>query len=262
MSTQPRPFYRAYPAMVQRTGPRQLSGRLVPYDTVADVLDELPDGRLDIYQEGFRRGAFAPQANGGKGIVNKISLVHQHDSGGRQGLGFLGPFTSLREEPDGLYGDVTVMPSLEDNVQALIESGIDELSIEFRLPKQDHTVEVDGVRWRVRAHLDQVALEPKGAYSQARVLQYRAEMDEQRRAEAEAEAQRQAEEAERQRLEQEQAEKDAEAKRIADAMLEEAEERRSRREQFERLAAKFSDVAAKQQELVREYGVTQPGSRS
>jgi hypothetical protein len=254
MSNSSQSFYRAFSTQIEArqdevTGQHFLSGRLVPYDEAADVLDELPGGKLDLYREGFRRGAFAPQANAGKGIVNKINLVHRH---GPSGLGYLGVFTGLRDESDGLHGDVRIMPTIAPNVEALLESGVDELSVEFRLPRADHTVEVDGVRWRVRAHLDQVALEPKAAYSQARVLAYRGEVEDQERAQAEAQAR---EDAERQASEQSETEKREALERAAV----EAAEAEERRREWDAMASRADVEAEKQKALVREYGVTQPG---
>lgn len=234
-------YLRAFPTMLQRTGARQLTGRLVPYNEATDVLDELPGGEMDIYREGFRPGAFAPQANTrAKGVLNKIGLVHRHDGG----LGYLGPFVALREQPDGLWGDVDVLRSRADDVEDLIAAGVDELSVEFRLPRANHTVEEGGVRWRTRAHLDNVALEPKGAYSGARVAAFRAEVDELAKEQAEA-AQAAAAEAA--------AAEAARARQAAD--IDAAVERRRR---FEEMTARYDRERARQDELVRSYGVTVP----
>lgn len=241
-------FFRAFPATIQQRGPRQLTGRLVPYNLPADVLDELPTGKVDIYREGFRRGAFDGQLQTGtrnKGVFTKIGLIHRHDGG----LGYLGPFTRLREEADGLWGDVNVLPTKADDVGALLEDGIDELSIEFRLrPGADSTiVDEQGVRWRTRVHLDQVALEPKGAYSTAQVLQYRAaqdEMQEQEQAEEEAERQRLADEAEK-----------------AEAALAVRDAERERKRLADEMAQRLEAEVAKQEQLVKEYGLTLPPPR-
>jgi HK97 family phage prohead protease len=247
MSNTTGPFRRAFPALVERTGPRELSGRLVPYNESADVVDFV-DGVPELYREGFRPGVFGRQSAGAKGIIAKIGLVHRHDGG----LGYLGPFVALREAPDGLYGAVRILPTLAENVGALLDEGIDELSVEFRLAGSENTVLEDGVRWRTRAHLDQVALEPMGAYSSARVLSYRAAADEQQQEQA-AEQQRQAaEDAERVAAE-EAARLAAEAEAAADA--EAAERRRAWNELSERLPAEQE----RQKQLVREYGVTKPG---
>lgn len=226
-------FLRAFPSSIERTGPRQLTGRLVPYNVVTDVADPVGDGKFDFYREGFRPGAFAGQANiREKGVLNKISLIHRHDGG----LGFLGPFTALREQSDGLYGDVVVLRSKANDVEDLLDAGVDELSVEFRLRAGNHTdVDGDGTRWRTRAHLDQVALEAKGAYPQAQVLQYRDEVDEaERDAAAAAEAERQAAEAE-----------------LADA--------RQRRARWEALTGRLDGDLERQAQLVADYGITQPG---
>lgn len=238
-------FIRAYPAELQRIDQHQLTGRLVPYDVVADVLDELPDGQIDVYQEGFRRGAFEPQV-ALRSKLSKISLVHTHEGG----LGYLGPFVALREQPDGLYGDVRVLRSRADDVEDLLEAGVNELSVEFRLPRTGHTeVDASGVRWRTRAHLDRVALEPKGAYTSAQVIAYRTEVDEERRAEAEAAA---AADAERQARE-------AEAAQVAAALVAEADAALERRQRWEELTGRLDGERAKQEQLVRDYGITQPG---
>lgn len=239
---------RAFPSDIVRTGQRQLTGRLVPYNEIADVMDILADGRYDIYREGFKPGAFAPQAGiKGKGIVEKIGLVHRHEGG----LGYLGPFTALREEPDGLWGDALILPTKAEDVGALLQAGVDELSIEFRSVAQDHTmVDDSGVRWRVRAHLDQVALEPKGAYRSAQVLQFRAEMDREKAEKAEEAAKRaEAEAAEAEEWRQAQAaaeEARARAEKEAEAAIE-------RRRRFEEMAERFDDVARKQDELTKKY---------
>jgi HK97 family phage prohead protease len=175
--TQPQVFIRAFPAALEQSGPHRLSGRFVPFDVATLVLDELPDGGVDIYPEGFRRGAFAPQVSSPEpAVVRRIGLVHTHDGG----LGYLGPVIALRDEPDGLWGDVAVLRSKASDVEDLLAAGVKELSVEFRLPRlgQGTVIDGDGVRWRTRAHLDQIALEAKGAYTGARVASFRAELDE------------------------------------------------------------------------------------
>jgi HK97 family phage prohead protease len=236
-------FLRAFPSHIEQSGPRQLTGRLVPYDMITDVLDQLPNGEMDIYREGFRPGAFGPQAKvREKGAISKIGLVHRHEGG----LGYLGPFTALREAPDGLYGDVAVLRSKAGDVEDLLAAGVEELSVEFRLPRTNHTtVDGAGVRWRTRAHLDQVALEPKGAYRTAQVLAYRAEIDEAL-----------AEKAEQAKLAEAEALLAAEKARQAEAEAEAALERRRR---WNELTGRLSDEEERQRQLVRDYGLTRPG---
>jgi len=239
----PRVFMRAFPAQLEQTDDQTLTGRLVPYGVVADVLDEV-EGRYDIYREGFQRGAFDGQVLTGarnKGVLTKIGLIHRHDGG----LGYLGPFTALRERDDGLWGDVTILPTKAPDVAALLRAGVDELSIEFRLRKEPNTMVDDhGVRWRTSVHLDQVALEPKGAYRGAQVLAMRAEQDELDRQRAEEAA---AAEAERQTAD---AERD-EAEAAAAAAVE-------RKRAWDEMQARLADDEAKQRQYVTDYGLTKP----
>jgi HK97 family phage prohead protease len=235
-------FLRAFTTDVERTGPRTLSGRLVPYNVVADVADQLPDGGHDVYREGFRPGAFAPQANAkDSSMAARIGFVHRHDGG----LGFLGPFQSLTEKPDGLYGEATILRSRASDVEDLLGNGTRELSVEFRVPRAGGTeVDDEGVRWRTRAHLDQVALEPRGAYRQAEVLNFRAEAEERQREQAGVD-------------EEEAALRAALAEEAAAAELE-ASAALARRARFEELAGRYDDVARRQQELLDRYGFVPP----
>lgn len=242
-------FWRAVPTQLELGAPRpdgrrQLIGRLMPYDTVADVLDMKADGTPDIYREGFRRGAFDGQLRTGKGAFTRIGLIHRHEGG----LGYLGPFTNLREHDDGLWGDATILPTKVDDVMTLLAEGVDELSIEFRLRAEPNTsIDDDGVRWRTKVHLDQVALEPKGAYSTAQVMAVREEADELDREQAERAAAAKADE-----------EQQAEAAIAAEREAAEAIERRRR---WEELTGRIDSDVAKQRELIERYGVTVIGDR-
>jgi HK97 family phage prohead protease len=230
-----------FPTEMKAEG-RLLTGRLVPYNVVANVADELPDGRLDIYKEGFRPGAFGPQVNTReKGVFTKIKLRHCHDD---SGLGFLGPFVSLREQADGLWGDVAVLKSKAGDVQDLLDAGVNELSIEFAVSKRAESTAVDdvGVRWRTMAHLMGVALEAKGAYSEAQVMAFRSERDA-----------AEVEDAERRTVEQAEAE---EADRLA---KEAAAEQADRRARFDAVCARLDGDMETQRRYVREFGIVQPG---
>jgi HK97 family phage prohead protease len=242
--------FRAFPTTLERRGQHELSGRLVPYGEVADVLDVV-DGKPEIYREGFRRGAFADHLAlmaTNKGVRNRIHLVHRHEGG----LGQIGQFKAIRDEPDGLWGDAVLLPTKADDVEMLLDMGVDELSIEFRLTGAANTVTEDGVRWRTRAHLEQVALEPKGAYSNARVMAYRAEIDDEQRAAAEAAAAAAAAEAKV---------KADEELLTAQALVAEAQaaEAAERKRQWDLLTGRLDADMAKQRELVKAYGLTQPG---
>lgn len=163
----------AAPAVMVRSFPTdlefsegQLFGRLVPFDVAARVADPRPDGTWEQYNEGFRRGAFAGQTGT---AVAGVDLRHKH---GDQGLGYLGPATSLEEHTDGLHGEFRVISTRRSDVADLIANGVTGMSIEFRA-RRGGTIERDGVRWRTSVHLDAVALEHRGAYADAGVIIYR-----------------------------------------------------------------------------------------
>lgn len=252
-------FMRAVPAgpIEQKPlsdGRRMLTGRLVPYDVIADVADPKPSGGFDIYQEGFHRGAFDGQVINGannKGVLSRIGLIHRHEGG----LGYLGPFVGLREADDGLYGDIMVLPTKANDVAALLEAGVNELSIEFRLRHGDNTfIDAHGVRWRTKAHLDQVALEPKGAYSGAQVLALRAEQDELEKQKREAEAAEVEKDQEREAAEAAAAEVRENAEKEAAAALE-------RRRAFQEMADKLEAARDKQKQYEKDYyGYAKPRS--
>jgi hypothetical protein len=215
---------RTFPADLEMSE-GQLFGRLVPYNVATKVLDRLPNGRIEIYDEGFRPGVFARQAASTEpGVVRRIELVHTHQGG----LGFLGPATGLEERSDGTYGFFQVLRSKRSDVEDLMAAGIGDLSVEFRERPGSDQVE-DGVTWRTDARLDRVALEAMGAYQGAEVLSFRdldemieehAADEERKRAEAEATAAAEAE-AERERVEREAAEAATEARRRELAELDE-----------------------------------------
>lgn len=153
---------------------RVLSARFVPYGKVANVVDVLDDGTIDRYREGFTRGVFGKQAaTKERGNLARIQMRHLHDRSA--GVGYLGHVIGLHEEDDGLYGEVSVIPSRADDVDSMLRNGVDGMSIEFQELRNGTTVDRDGVRWRNRAALWAVSLEPVGAFAGARVLSYRAD---------------------------------------------------------------------------------------
>jgi HK97 family phage prohead protease len=185
MSATPAPILvRAFTTDLQMTGPRTLTAQFVPWNLPTEVADRSETGKLDIYVEGFRRGAFDGQATSSEpAVLRRVGFKHAHVGG----LGFLGHLTALRNTDDGLEGDVSILRSKADDVADLLDSGIDGVSMEFQVLRGGEQRE-DGVRWRTRAHLHAVALEAQQAYAGARVLAFREEIDEQLATEAEAQA--------------------------------------------------------------------------
>lgn len=150
----------------------RLTGRLVPYDSPAWVHDTLPDGRPDIYREGFRKGAFERLLRDPKGNAGRLEFKHRHDGG----LGYLGPGVEIEERDDGMYGTFQILRSMREDVADLLAAGHRGLSIEFR-ELAGGTVEEDDVRWRTDVVLSGTALEWRGAYSEAEVMAYRSEIE-------------------------------------------------------------------------------------
>lgn len=150
----------------------RLTGRLVPYDRSTLVMDQLPNGKVDIYDEGFRRGAFDRLLVDPKGNAGRIEFKHRHDGG----LGYLGPGVDLEQQDDGMYATFQIVRTRRDDVADLLAAGHRGLSIEFR-ERAGGTVEEDGVRWRTDVLLTGVALEWRGAYSEAEVVAVRSEIE-------------------------------------------------------------------------------------
>ena len=147
-----------------------LVGRYLPWDEPADVVDLGPGG-AERYREGFRRGAVDRQLHASREVQQFISFVDGHEGG----LGKLGMTRVLRDEPDGLYGEIRVLPRALDDVDAMLEEGITGLSVGF-VPIAHR--EADGIRWRTRVALEHVALVPMGAYPSAQIVAWRQAADE------------------------------------------------------------------------------------
>lgn len=142
---------------------RTLDGRLVPYNTVAEVADPPSFTR---YREMFMPGAFAGQlSTPGR---DKVWLNFEHEQGIR---GTLGRAIELRDQADGLHGSFTIRNGDDgDYALELVREGVlTGLSIEFSSKFKT----VDNVRQRHSAHLDKVALCRFPAYEDAQVVAIR-----------------------------------------------------------------------------------------
>lgn len=222
----------------------QLFGRLVPYDVSTRVVDVVDGGKLDVYHEGFRSGAFATQAASTEpGVVKRVAFWHTHDH--NDGAGYFGPARSLVEKPDGLHGEFRVLSSKRADLADLLDEGINQLSIEFREMRGGTSVDDDGVRWRTDARLGGVVLDPRGAYPGAEVLSYRSLDDlADEAAEAQAEEMRRAEEA---------ATVEAAAAAEQEARRAAAEESADRARQMAEVAEYLAAQRARQAELAKLY---------
>ena len=159
------------PTELARPNTGTLVGRAVPYNVATDVVDKLADGRLDAYREGFRPGVF----DGAAKEPGRIILIDGHAEHGRGRK--LGIATALRSTPDALEVEFRVLPTLVDDVAMLVELGVRDLSVGFQPLSGGTSIDDDGIRWRTRAHLIHVSLEPEGSYPGAEVLAMRAQQD-------------------------------------------------------------------------------------
>ena len=107
-----------------------------------------------------------------------------------------------------------------------------------------HTeLDAAGVRWRTRAHLDQVALEPKGAYATAQVMAFRAEADAMAQEAAEAAAAA--------------ADDETKARAETEALEAAAQAALERKARWDALSARADEAIAQQSELLRRFGLNQ-----
>lgn len=155
---------RAFPATFELGDGRTVIGRCVPYGvsaTVADPPEFVP------YLERFAPGAFRKAAQAGG---HWIELRHEHGEGI---LDRIGRARSLRDEPDGLYGEFEVLPGEPGNqALELVRAGIlSGMSISAKVDRSQ-TLE-DGTVERIKATLRHVGLTSTPAYAGAEVLAMR-----------------------------------------------------------------------------------------
>lgn len=230
-------------------GKSTVEGLIVPWDSPTWVVDDLPDGGRDIYQEGFRRTAMDRQLfkapNQTKSNAGRIMFRHMHSRG--DGFGPLGIGRNFEVRDDGLWGEFHIIEDQRSTLAQLVAHGISGLSLEFHERLGGSETDDDGIVWRTDVDFRAVALEWAGAYPEAQVLAMRAELDNVDRERAEAERVAEAErEAERERVE-------AEAAAAVAAEAEEAAAKERRRVLAEHEAFMVA-ARAKQAEYNARFG--------
>jgi HK97 family phage prohead protease len=152
---------------------RNLSVRVVPFDEVATVADP-PDFRP--YKEQFMPGVFKGQEN----AAHRIRLRSYHDQEvlqtgkrSREMDSVVGKGVSLRESNGGVEAEFRFLDTpLANTARELVaEGGYDGVSAEFVGIRSRMSRE--GIKQRVKAHLDSVALALGPAYSKAEILALR-----------------------------------------------------------------------------------------
>src|SRR5436190_6902392 len=165
-------LHRAMPTQLERVDQRTLACRYCPFGVRANAIDPLPDGGIDRYVEEFASTVFNRQLSAAEkadGVIQRITLIDEH----HEGLGKVGFTTELRREADGIYGVVRLLPSKIDDVTAMLDEGVDKLSVEFTPFRGGTKMLPDGTRLRTDAHLHRVALVAQGAYTGSEVLALR-----------------------------------------------------------------------------------------
>jgi len=164
---------RAFASEFARTSRDTLETRLLPFNTPTRVSDPLPNGELDVYTEEIAPSMFASQLRAAHPqTLGRIRFFDGHPN--QDGSSKLGWATGLRADNDWLYGTFKLQPSRVDDVEAMLEGGIKDVSVGFIPLAGGTTVRADGSRLRIKGHLDHVALEPEGAYAGAEVTAMRA----------------------------------------------------------------------------------------
>lgn len=166
-------FTRSMPVAELELDGDHLEAILVPWETPAKIYGDPEEP--EPYLEGWMRGAFDSQISS-PAHVRSVALLPKHGSTEFYGFG-----EKIVDIEAGLYGRMRVLE--RDRVRAMVEAGIDSVSIEFQALQKRWRERHDGVRWRDRAVLVNVALTPIPAYSDARVLAMReAQLDAEREA--------------------------------------------------------------------------------
>jgi phage head maturation protease len=164
---------RAMPTTLERIDKRTLACRYIPFGIKAMVVDPTPDGGLERYAEEFGPTVLDRQLRAAEkagGVLQRVTLMDEHSSENGTKVGYT---IEMERQTDGIYGVARLLPSRIDDVEALLEDGVNQLSVEF-LPHRGGTKLMrDGTKLRMDAHLLKVALVPEGAYAGSEVLAMR-----------------------------------------------------------------------------------------
>lgn len=163
---------RTFAVAEQAIDGRTLHVRVVPFDEVATVADP-PDYRP--YKEQFMPGVFDRNEK----APNRIRLRTDHaaidEQGGRKpGLdGVVGRGVSLTQNDGGYEAEFRFLstPEADTALELTREGGYDGVSAEF-VPLKS-IMSREGIKQRVKGHLDSVALALGPAYSKAEILALR-----------------------------------------------------------------------------------------
>jgi HK97 family phage prohead protease len=155
---------------------RTLSGRIVPYNEVANIveLDEETQS-LVRYQETFLPHSLAAMAQGFAARGGKFAngqfiplLIDHNDNFDNM----IGHATELRDEDDGAYASFRLYDdSRITKIRSVLTESHKGLSISFRDVRKPKII--DGIVQRVQVFVAHVAATPSPAYSNAGILALR-----------------------------------------------------------------------------------------
>ena len=154
---------------------RSLEGMIVPYDQVANVVEQDPEtNKLVRYQEQFLRGSLAAMAQGFKarGLLD-IPLLLGHADEFHARIGFA---TNLESTDEGaiaafrIYDDSNLV-----KIQSMLRESHTGLSIAFKDTRQPKLI--DGVVSRVQVFVGHVAATPTPTYAGAGITAIRSQED-------------------------------------------------------------------------------------
>ena len=183
---------RSFATDLEATDERTVTGLVVPYDAVAEIVEMRPDGPI-AYRERFVRGAFERATRPGN--AGRVALVYSHDETLPNRLGY---GTEFRETDEGLFGTFRLDESTAAKARDVLTTSHSGLSVSFLslLPKA-LTERPGALVTRAAAHLQHVAAVSSPAYAGAVITSIR-EGDNDPPSAAELAAQQAAEEQRRQ----------------------------------------------------------------
>ena len=164
---------RTFAVQSQSVDGRNLTVRVVPFDEVATVADP-PD--FKPYQEQFVSGVFDRNEKAPNRVLLRTDHAALDSSGGRKpGLaGVIGRGVNLRNVDSGYEADFRLFDNADAaTAREMLSEGVyNGVSAEF-MPIKDRFE--NGIKTRVKAHLDSVALALAPAYSKSEILALREE---------------------------------------------------------------------------------------
>lgn len=147
-----------------------VEGLVVPYMTPADIVEMRPNGPIH-FREQFAKGSFERAIR----APYRVTFVYGHSDSLAERLG---SGESFVESEDGLIATFRLDRSRAEQARDVIESSHGCLSAGFISLYPQHWTEREGeLVTRRSVHLGHVAAVPKGAYSDARVLAMRGDLD-------------------------------------------------------------------------------------